>query len=228
MSNDYRFRRKRMRHDAEEPAARRHDFQAEQDEAEADAVSDEIVRAAGPDSERQMAAVDSADGPTRARVIQRLQAEHGNQYVQRLMVQRQTRGGAASVFDMAQMRDAAANVLDKEQAPVRQWLETNTASLNALSVAEIILLIRRNVPAAAHLADAEIETVIREWAAVKHVTLTTTPAPSQRPAFSIADSQMVSNVSSVVQGAFHIATQGINIVEANIGPDQYLRERRNG
>ena len=148
MSNEYRFRRKRVRHAADEPAVRKPDFQEEQGEAEADAVSDEMVRAAGPDSERQMDAIGSADAPTRARVIQRLQAEHGNQYVQRLMVQRQAAAGsAASLFDTGNMRGAAADVLDKQQAPVRQWLDANTASLNALSVAELILLIRRNATA---------------------------------------------------------------------------------
>ena len=218
MTNEYRIRRRRKRIEHDERLYRRPDFQEAEGEQEADAVGDEFLR----DPAHQSAALSVADGETRERMVNRLQAEHGNRYLQRLVLQRngQQQGGASAapnLLDPNMMRRAALRVIEQQQAPVRQWIEQNTARLQGLTLAEIVLLVRHHVPEAANLAEAEIQSIAREWASHHHVSIPTASAGSARPTFSLADSQAVSNVRTAVQGAFKLAVEGIDIVEGQHG-----------
>lgn len=63
------------------------DFQEAPGETEADAVRDAFLKGAGPDPAAQAAALSDADGAVRARAVSRLQQEHGNAYVQRVVAE---------------------------------------------------------------------------------------------------------------------------------------------
>jgi hypothetical protein len=214
-------RRRRIRHEQEEPLQRKRDeFRETRGEAEADTVSDAFVQAVGHERARQAAALSAVDVATRERVVHRLQAEHGNQYLQRLVVQRQGRPAQGAplsgrdLLDPAWLRQATQHVIDREQAPVRSWLEQNASRLRALTVPEIILLVRQSVTEASSLAEVETESLVSEWASQQNITLPTSSSASGRPRVSVSDSQTIANIRNAVQSAFHVATDGINIVEA--------------
>ena len=221
MSDERRVRRRRARHEREEPAAhKREAFHEVEGEADADAVSEAVVQAAGHDPARQAAALSAVDDATRERVAQRLQAEHGNHYVQRLVVQRQPQGAplrGPDLLDPAMLRQAAQQVIDQEQSPVRSWLEQNTGRLRALTMPEIVLLVRQSVPEAQSLAEVEIEMLVREWATHQHISIPAAASAAGRPRVSLSDSDTIANIRTAVQSGFHVATEGINIVEGQNG-----------
>lgn len=101
---------KRARVNLDEKSTRRRkraDFQAVPGEAEADVVRDAFLRSTGPNPANVASALSQADDATRARVVSRLQHEQGNQFVQRLVIQRsdgkpdQVRPSAGSIAGRA-------------------------------------------------------------------------------------------------------------------------------
>jgi hypothetical protein len=67
-------------------------FQEAPGEAEAEAARDAFLKGTGPKPEDVAAGLDEADAVSRARLIQRLQRERGNAYVQRVVEARGTSG----------------------------------------------------------------------------------------------------------------------------------------
>jgi len=179
------------------------------EDGEADAVRDAFLRGAGMGPGPLWSALSRADQMTRARAVGQLQQERGNSYVQRV-VQRQDQParGAQPAFnplDPAVLTAAARQVVDANQAPVRRWLGANTSRLRLATLGEIVVLARREVPQAGRLADAEIQSLAREWASREGFT--NPPGPVQPPARPGPSPQ----IPDAVRRAFSIAVEGVDV-----------------
>lgn len=97
--------------------------------------------------------------------------------------------------------------MEREEAPVRRWLDENTDSLQLLSMAALVRRVRRNVPEAATLPDVQIQGVIRDWASRHNITIPPVSAipepgvsdiPPAPAGPSLADSQLADALRRVL------------------------------
>ncbi|MFN8499784.1 MAG: hypothetical protein U0641_18170 [Anaerolineae bacterium] len=91
---------------------------------EADAVADAFLKVDGPARAGQVPALRYASSPTRASVVNRLQHEHGNAYVQRMLITRQTNSTAQS--------PPTTPLLPEIWARLPQWMHQNVRQQPAL------------------------------------------------------------------------------------------------
>lgn len=147
--------------------------------------------------------------PTRADAVQRLQDERGNAFIQRMMVQREGDAPRANFnpLDPAVMEAATARVVEAQYAPIRRWLSDNLGSLRLSSLGQIISRLRREVPEAARLGNAELESLIQDSAHLGGFVILPDMMPEARqtrPSVAIPEA---------VKRAFSIATNGVNLVQ---------------
>ena len=83
---------RRKREPSIEPAL----FKDQPGEPEADSIGDAVLKAAGPRFDQRADALSHSDATTRVEVINRLQQQHGNAYVQRLVKKRAADQAATS------------------------------------------------------------------------------------------------------------------------------------
>lgn len=133
------------------------------------------------------------------------QRQLGNRAVQRALVQLQEAPGPRfNPLDPAVIGAAARGVIEQNEAPVRNWLAANTNRLRLMTMDELVAQVRGNVATAGWLADAEIQSLAREWAAAQNITIPVVPgAAPAGPAVQIPDA---------VKKAFSIPIDGVDIV----------------
>lgn len=91
----YRVRRRRKRHGDQDPAVhRRPDTHDAPGETDADPVSEAFIRGSNPAPSSVVSALYRADDGTRERMLNRMQNDVGNQYVQRVAAQAMGPAGA--------------------------------------------------------------------------------------------------------------------------------------
>jgi hypothetical protein len=156
-------------------------------------------------------ALQKEEGPV---TIASLQQQMGNRALQRLLegqslatVQRQPDSAPATpnLLDPALLASAAQKVINESQAPVRSWLDANTENLRQRTIEELVARVRLNVPQAAKLADLEIQSLAREWAASKNIQIPVIP-----PAGTVVTDPTL-QIPDAVKKAFSIATEGVNV-----------------
>jgi hypothetical protein len=105
-------------------------------------------------------------------------------------------------LDPKVMSQAASEVLEAERKPVQTWLDSNTTRLNIIPKEQIMIQIRQNVPEAAKLADAEIRSLIDEWAHRNHIALPDIHSVPQ------------GEVATAALGALSLANDGVTIISS--------------
>ncbi len=149
------------------------------------------------------------------RDLAHLQDQIGNRAAQQLLARQgaarvQRQGASQAGFnpmDPAVVGAAAREVIAQNEAPVRRWLEQNLDRLRLLTLAEITARIRREVPEASRLADAEIHRLAQARARQLGFTLLAGPAaPAPGPQFTVA-------VPEAVRRALSITTDGVVVVQ---------------
>lgn len=120
-------------------------------------------------------------------------------------------------LDPAMIRQVSMAVVQEREVPLRTWLNANTDQIRRLSPAGVRLRLRRSVPEASGMADAELDGLIRRWAAEQGITLPpvslfpepgelAVPAPGG-PELTLPDSALI----DAIRRGFTIATEGIEI-----------------
>ena len=146
---------------------------------------------------------------SRAAILQR---QVGNRAVQRALAQRQIaqrqEGDAPkrgfNPFDPRVIDSAVRSVVAQGEAPVRNYLNANTARLRLMTMDELVAQVRQGVPGSS-LADGEIQSLVREWAGANNVTIPVLPlAAPARPGLQIPD---------VVKKAFSIPLEGLDVID---------------
>lgn len=140
-----------------------------------------------------------------------------------VVVQRQALDGATGVgprlnlLDPALLRGAATAALDEGYAPVRAWLQDNRDQLQMLSVAGIAARLRRQLPAAVGLSDAELAALIEEWAATEGVALprvSLLPEPGEPAVPSVHGTRLAlpdNALIDLVKQAISLAVNGVKL-----------------
>lgn len=105
-----------------------------------------------------------------------------------------------NLLDPATTEAAASKVIADEQAPVRQWLDAHTMTLRNMSMEQLVIEVKHNVPLAVKLADAEIQNLIQQWAITNHIGI---KQPEQPTTYDkIADAAI---------GAISLASEGVKV-----------------
>ncbi|MHB9032849.1 MAG: eCIS core domain-containing protein [Anaerolineae bacterium] len=125
------------------------EFQEVPGESEANAVRDTFLQRAGTDQASVASALTDADDNTRALAVNRLQAEHGNNYVQRVVAETHGTPGRLVGLSQPQMvdevtqRKGSGNPLpDVARQPLQQHLGADLSSVRVHSDGEAAALNR--------------------------------------------------------------------------------------
>jgi hypothetical protein len=59
----------------------------------------------------------------------------------------------------------------REAVPVREWLDANIDSLHGFALPALLVRVRRDVPESRELPDIQIESIIREWANLRGISI---------------------------------------------------------
>lgn len=169
------------------------------------------ARSRAPDPESQA----SSDAP-QAEALRQIQHTHGNAFVQRMLagapaVQREAGARPFNPLDPEALRGAAAAVVERNEAPVRAWLDANTDRLMLLGLPDLVARVRREVPEAARLADGEIASLAQQWAQRHNISIppvSVLPASGPAPAIAIPEA---------VKRAFSIPIEGVDLVRGSNG-----------
>lgn len=158
----------------------------------------------------QTKAEDKFSQQTPAHVVH-LQNQIGNQAIQRMLVQGEGSSTGFNPLDPAVIRSAASTVIAEKETPVYRWLDANLSHLRELSMGQLVATIRRDLPEATSLANAELESLIQASANRQGINILREPRPTYRMSGPELD------LPEAIKNAFSIATEGFNLVEGSNG-----------